>query len=1223
MKSPAHRLGAACRFLLALTALVAFPGAPARLSAETPGLVEQIEADGPVAWWRFDGEDALDDKVGKVELVPGPSAADSHTLPPETRSVRFFGDGGRLEVEDREDLRFDHGDSITIEAWVQIDEGGRSGLRYVVGKGRSTSGGVNQNWALRAGGSGLSFLFRSRPDGEHEGDYHRWNSGGSIPSDDKWHHVALTYTFGEPKSVKGYIDGKAVSGRWDMGGETTHAPVVDDDVVIIGSSRAGAAGNSFHGAIGELAIHRKALSGKRLAQRYERVVPEPIPPQLTLVDPDEVLVEIRETGANPEQWPDLDGMPDETFPLAAFSLTSLPQVYNDIGVRRDRKLPLHLRFASRVELPPGKHTLLLRAPGRARLLVEGETVAEVEHFRVGGGAHGKLRPQPEEDPYPRPRLGTREVLVELEGGGSFLIQAETMVGASNRRLSVNEFLVAAQYEGSGFWHLLHPGDTEPVPFDTANFAALTAAQRNAFTKMENERRRAAAQSLADTIAERHRQARDYLASIEPVALPPGADPASPPQVVDSFLLAKVETAQRRERENPDAASPEHAEVVALLESECYRCHGEKSKGDLKLDSREAALAAGESGLPAVVPGDPDESELLYRVATDDTTEVMPPKGDSLSKDQVELVRRWIADGAPWASRAATVNIPDEAEPLMALRRLHLAAVGVPPTPAEARAFLAAPAETRVAETVDRLLADPRHADHWVSYWQDVLAENPRLIKPVFNNSGPFRYWLHESLLDNKPMDQFVAELVTFEGSVHGGGAGGFSRAAENDVPMAAKAHVVGTAFLGVEMKCARCHDSPYHSTTQEDLFSLAALLEGEPVTLPESSTVPPAFFEQEGKDDSVVKVTLQPGTAVDPKWPFPDLGPGDASADGTGGIDVAWEIVRPENERFARVVVNRVWKRYFGEGFVEPTDDWEGNPASHPELLDYLGREFVASGYDMQHLSRIILNTEAFRREARFAAAATPDERFFEAPLRKRLTAEQLVDSLFHASGVPNYSEELTFDIEGTFPPQNFLNLGFPRRAWEMVTTASDRDRPSLTLPKADSILAVMTANGWRDARPEPLTERVNETNVIQPGMLANGLMGIWTTRLSDYSDLTGLAIEAESPGALVEDLYLRFLTRLPSEEEKSGFVALLEPGFESRLVTAQPDFRKRDYIPEVREISWTNHLSVAANELASDIEARAYEGPPPTEWIESDWRERMEDLVWALVNAPDFSFVP
>jgi len=169
----------------------------------------------------------------------------------------------------------------------------------------------------------------------------------------------------------------------------------------------------------------------------------------------------------------------------------------------------------------------------------------------------------------------------------------------------------------------------------------------------------------------------------------------------------------------------------------------------------------------------------------------------------------------------------------------------------------------------------------------------------------------------------------------------------------------------------------------------------------------------------------------------------------------------------------------------------------------------------------------------------------------------------------------------------------------------------------------VMTTNGWREERPEPISERLEEPNVLQPGMLANGIMGTWVTRLSDYSDLTGLAIAAESVEGLVESLFLRVLTRQPAEEEAAAFRELLAPGFDERLATAQPDFRKRDYIPEVREISWPNHFDVAANELAMELEARAYAGPPATEWLQPAWRERMEDAVWALINAPEFSYLP
>lgn len=1196
------------------------------LRAEAPSLRDLIQSDQPVAWFSFDEDPDPATVKGSIARVEGPDRRVSLTLPEENMALHLKGDGSHLRLPDRADLRFAQGEAITIEAWVRLDGIDPGASAYIISKGRSTGSGTNQNWALRLAESGgtarLSFLFRSQPSAaKPEGDYHRWNSSAGLNADGKWHHLALSYTFGSPESLKAYIDGRQRSGQWEMGGATTEPPVVDEDVVLIGSSRGGSPANSFKGAIDEMAIYRSALDRKRLLSRYQRVIPDPLPPQLRAVPAGKVLVEIREGVGERDLWPDLDGPADETFAVEAFSLSSLPQVYNARAARRDRKLPLHVRLAAEVPLPPGEHTLLFRTPGLSRLYVDGEEVAKQPYFNISGSAHGQPRPMPERDPgYPRLRMGTQEMTLSLQGDGQRkLLVVEGMVGQPGRRLSLNELLLAIRYEGDESWHLLTAGADRSLAFDAEGFHLYNQRQAKQFSQLEAERRQLAYRQLEGEIRQRHEAARAYLKTLDPLPLPKGVSPEdSPSRIVDAYLLARREAVAGAVPSEPKAR-PEHAEAVRLLEANCFRCHGEKSSGGLKLNTREAALATGKSGQIAVVPGDPEASEVLYRLLTDDPDEIMPPEGKGLSPEETELVRRWIADGAPWPGQGARLEaLPKTLDALSFLRRLYLNTVGVLPTPAEIRDFQALPEETRLARTIDRLLEDPRHADHWVSYWQDALAENPRLIKPVLNNTGPFRYWLHEALLDNRPMDQFAADLLTFQGSVHGGGAGGFSRAAENDVPMAAKAHIVGNAFLGIEMKCALCHDAPYHSVKQEDVYSLAAMLGNKPIVLPESSSVPAAFFQREGKSNSVVKVTLKPGTEVAPKWPFADLAKPDPDK-----VDAAWAIIRPENRRFAQVLTNRVWKYYFGEGIVEPVHDWEGNEPSHPELLDYLSREFMASGYDLRHLSRILLNTEAFRREARLQRSTSPQDRFFDAPLRRRFSAEQVVDSLLSASGIPNYSEELTFDVEGVFSEVNFLNLGYPERAWQMVSTASDRDRPSLTLTNADSILSVMSAYGWRDERPEPVVERETSAHILQPGMLANGLFGTWATRLSVHSELSRLAVEAASPEALVDEIYLRYLTRLPSAEEKAGFVALLSPGFAERLTGNPEDFRIQPFVPIVRELSWTNHLSVRANEIAADLERKAFAGPPPTPFLSSEWRERMEDAVWALVNSPEFTFVP
>src|SRR5262249_9203340 len=112
--------------------------------------------------------------------------------------------------------------------------------------------------------------------------------------------------------------------------------------------------------------------------------------------------------------------------------------------------------------------------------------------------------------------------------------------------------------------------------------------------------------------------------------------------------------------------------------------------------------------------------------------------------------------------------------------------------------------------------------------------------------------------------------ILLRGSPHEGGSAGFGIAGDNDAPLAAKGQIVAGAFLGLELQCARCHDSPYHSTKQRDLYALAAMFERKPVTVPKTSRVPDAFFAKKGRE-SLIKVTMKPGEPVPPAWPFAEV----------------------------------------------------------------------------------------------------------------------------------------------------------------------------------------------------------------------------------------------------------------------------------------------------------------------------------------------------------------
>ena len=561
-----------------------------------------------------------------------------------------------------------------------------------------------------------------------------------------------------------------------------------------------------------------------------------------------------------------------------------------------------------------------------------------------------------------------------------------------------------------------------------------------------------------------------------------------------------------------------------------------------------------------------------------------------------------------------------------LRRITLDTIGVVPTRDEVVAFVADSSTDKRSKKIDQLLADDRWADHWVGYWQDVLAENPGIVKPEQNNTGPFRWWIHESFLDNKPFDRFATELILMEGSRYFGGPGGFAMASQNDAPMAAKAQILTKAFLGLEMSCARCHDSPNSPFKQEELFSLAAMLQRDKLTLPVSSTVP---LNPDGRQP-LITISLKAGDKLAPDWhlaSFPkiDLANVELRDEQDSRERFAAIITSPSNKRFSRVIMNRLWHRYLGWAMVEPVDQWDGTESRDPKLLDLLEREFVLSGYDLKHAARLIFSSQVYQSSAltqKELNACLQAGQLAYGPARRRLSAEQMIDSLFAVAGKPLDVEPMSLDPEGRRPPEQFLHLGFPTRAWQLASTSTDRDRPALMLPALQQVCDLMMSLGWRDSRPTPLTVRDESASPLQSLILGNGLTTTKLARLSDDSRLTEIAWSARSVAGLVEHLFQTVLGRMPSVEERSVFEALLQPGFETRKLERGSRAKSLESYKR-NAVSWANHLVPEATRIKLLLEQEILRGDVPTQWLEADWRERMEDATWALINSPEFMFVP
>eukprot|EP00913_Durusdinium_trenchii_P028320 g26548.t1 len=1097
---------------------------------------QMVQAGQPVAYWRFSEARGRTTSgtisgrlVGKASLgKAGPRSSVYPLFDDKNNALTISSGTGYVRIADPGDdspLDFGIGDSITLEAWVAPQSGRKGGFSYVIGKGRTWNKGFprdNHNYALRlAGASGtaqISFLFRSAPTKTSKaGEYHRWTSNEGFVIGAGWHHVAVTYTFGKADSLRGYIDGKPVSGKWDMGGKTSAAPVVDNDDVWIGSAMGGNPGSTFRGAIDEVAVYRSVLTPDQIRQRFQAIRPKPYVTKLPLPE-DGVLVEIQERISSANSWNFVAPKPVERYVEPAFGFVTVPQKYDDNGLRAERSNPFVVRSSAMVELPRGEYQFLIRSRSGARLSIDGKVQISNPFHKISGSAHGRVRKVAKiKEPHIRTlQTGDNENVVIFKSPGKrHRFQFEVFVGGKNKRPEMGETLVAYRRAGSKQPFRLLTPTTAKIPLTLEGWLDYLDQRREAILERNQQTRRKIALANAPIWKKRHAAAKRWVER-QPLPTIPAVKSASG-NPIDRFIGAKLQ---------------------------------------------QAGIA------PAAKTND-------------------------------------------WQF----------------LRRAALDTIGTIPPPELVEAFLRDSSSDRRAKYIERLLEHPGWADHWVGYWQDVLAENPNVLKPTLNNTGPFRWWIYESFRDNKPFDKFVTELVTMRGNKYVGAPSGFGMAAQNDVPMAAKAHVVGQAFLGVQMKCARCHDAPFHDIKQRQLFALAAMLKQGPQPVPKTSSIP---LSDAAIESLIVKVTLKPGSKVAPQWPFPKIAPAKLPKEFATGVtdsraQLAAIITAPTNRRFARVTVNRIWRRYMGQGIVEPVDDWENADPSHPELLDWLAREFVIHGYDIKHVARLILNSEAYQRvavdEARMAKSKQKKP-LFAAPVRRRLSAEQLLDSLFVAAGKRFNAGPLDMDLDGSRPYSTFLNLGKPRRAWEFTSLSNERDRPSLSMPYSQDFVSLLKTFGWRASRQDPLTVRDQDPTVLQSAILANGVIGRRITRLSDDGALTELAVKDQPLEKLIEGVYLRMLTRPPTKRERELFTELLRDGYESRVIDVDPSKVVRRF-KRPTGVSWSNHLSEEANRIKIEMERLVQKGDPPSVRLQAGWRERMEDMIWALMNSPEFVFVP
>ena len=464
-------------------------------------------------------------------------------------------------------------------------------------------------------------------------------------------------------------------------------------------------------------------------------------------------------------------------------------------------------------------------------------------------------------------------------------------------------------------------------------------------------------------------------------------------------------------------------IKPIFQARCLNCHAKgKYKGGLSLETREAVLKGGENG-PAVVPGKGESSLLVELVAGLDPDRQMPDKGDPLTKEEVGLIRAWVDQGVAWpeasglgfrkaklaprnpsvpaapgldhpadrfvarhrAEKGANVDwspVPDR----VFARRASLDLVGLLPTPEQLAAFEKDTRPDRHLKYAEALLNDrDAYADHWLTFWNDALRNSYRGTGFIDGGRATITRWLYRALHEDIPYDRFVRELVS---PPPGSGAEGFAKGIiwrgvvnASQAPPVQAAQNVTQVFLGTNLKCASCHDSFVNHWKLDEAYALAAVFADKPLEIHRCD-------QATGKTASVGFLYPELGS-IDPSAPRPER-----------MKQLADLLVKPEDGRFARTIVNRLWAQLMGRGIVEPLDDMD-QPAWEQDLLDWLAADFVAHGHDLKHTLALIASTRAYRLPCRGVADPSNRSTFvFQGPLTRRMTAEQFADALSTVTGV-------------------------------------------------------------------------------------------------------------------------------------------------------------------------------------------------------------------------------
>ncbi len=451
-----------------------------------------------------------------------------------------------------------------------------------------------------------------------------------------------------------------------------------------------------------------------------------------------------------------------------------------------------------------------------------------------------------------------------------------------------------------------------------------------------------------------------------------------------------------------------------------------------------------------------------------------------------------------------------------LRRIWIDLTGLPPRPADVRAFILDGRDSRAKreEVVDRLIGSSEYVEHWTAKWCDLLQVNRKFLG--VEGAEALREWVRKAVASDTPYDRFVESILDGSGSTMKNPPAAYYKVLRHPEEVMENTTQL---FLGVRFSCAKCHDHPFERWTNRNYWQLSAFFArverknspGSPLMPQRGDNQPeeaPAAFEEViSENDTSEMKAPDGGRTIDASFPFTHAGKVPEKAARRERL-TRW-LVSPENPYFARSFVNRLWSYFLGKGLIDPVDDIRaGNPPSNPELLDRLTREFVESGFDVRKVMRDILKSRVYQHSIETGEWNRDDEVNFSHAFARRLPAETLYDAIHQATGS---TVKLPGERRGT-------------RAGELLDSAVKPEDGFLDLfgkPPRESACECERSSGMSLGQALNMVNGPTVAEAIRDG----------------GNSLTALLSVEKRPERILDELFLSILCRFPAgaEREKLG----------------------------------------------------------------------------------------